>query len=387
MSISTSIHNRLNKISQRIDALIVKFYRPYFVFICLLAILGYALVLLFPVLAISAISNIYTILIESETIAWELLAIWFVVLILASLFSYRISQIKVTPLVGLTAVEEKLPEIFKLVQEYQDHFKRPVIHRIVITKRYELDIIKVPKFPLPVWSMNTLVIGLPVLLSHTPKQFECMVARRMGQFSKQSNPVTNWVYQLRSVWRQYSFAFSKCKHPDCYLLKWLYGVYASLYTSASIHAARKDELNADSSAMELFTHDDVCKMITADATYQWFLQEHYWPAIDKVAATKTKTPLTPYQNITNAIRTNFKEDKIKSFTDKVFQAEVKSKSPFPSLLQRLENVAHDAPLLVENTGDVAASKYLGDSQKSVVNLIDTLWLKDNMERQKQFKIR
>ena len=90
-----------------------------------------------------------------------------------------------------------------------------------------------------------------------------------------------------------------------YLLKWIFEAYAHLYRAASIHAARKDELNADTAAMELFSHDDVRQMITADATYQWFLQAHYWPAIDKVAATKTKTPTTTKLKKTIWFRTEF----------------------------------------------------------------------------------
>lgn len=389
MSIFSPLHARisrtLNNIYRRVDTITTRFYRAYFVFICLVALTGYALVLIFPILAIIAGNNIYRISLQGDAIDWQGAAIWSLVLILSSLLSYRISRIKLSPPVGLTIAEAKMPEIFKLVQQYQTHFKRPSIQRIVITSNYELDIVKVPKFALPIWSMNTLVIGLPVLLCLSPKQFECMLARRIGQFSKRHNPITNWIYQLRAIWKQYHFAYSKQKYPDSYLLKWLYGVYASLYTSVSRHAARKDELNADSYAMELFIHDDVREMITADATYQWYLQEYYWPAINKIASVKTKSPLTPYRSITAAIQTNFKEEKLKPLIHKALKAETNRKSPVPSMLQRLENVGHDSPYLSENTGDTAAIKYLGDSTINVVNLIDKLWLKDNLALQKKSK--
>ncbi|MDH5388838.1 MAG: hypothetical protein OEY06_10365 [Gammaproteobacteria bacterium] len=389
MSIFAPLRDRINSmlsnISRRADSIITKFYRVHFVFVCLLAIIGYGLVLLFPILAILSATNIYEIILEGDAIDWQGAGIWMLVLVLSSLLSYRISRIKLDPPVGLTVAEEKLPEIVKLVQQYQAHFKQLDIQRIVITTNYELDIVKIPKFALPIWSMNTMVIGLPVLLCLSPGQFECMVARRIGQFSKRTNPITNWIYQLRSIWKQYYFAYSKQKNPDSYILKWLYAAYASIYTSASVYAARKDELNADSYAMELFTHEDVREMITADATYQWYLKERYWPAINKIASIKSKPALTPYHNITAAILTNFKEDKIKSLTNKVFKTETHRKSPYPTMLQRLENVGHDSPYLPENTGEVAAAKYLGESQKSVVNLIDTLWLKDNMESHKRSK--
>ncbi|MCK4705659.1 MAG: hypothetical protein KAT90_09275, partial [Gammaproteobacteria bacterium] len=276
-------------------------------------------------------------------------------------------------------------EIFKIVREYQDYFKRPEIHRIVITADYELDIVKVPKFGLPVWSINTMVIGLPVLLCHSPKQFECLVARRIGQFSKSQNPVTNWLYQLRETWKQYSFAYNKLKSPDSYLLKWIYARYASLYASVSVYAARGDELNADTYAIELFHNDVVREMITAYMTYQYFLQEHYWPAINKIASIRTKPALTPYHNMTAAIQTNLKEEQLKSLINKVFKAEPQRNVPTPSMLQRLENIGHDTPSLSDNTGDAAAVTYLGESLNNVVNLIDKLWLNDIMTLQRRAK--
>jgi len=385
MGLADSVHKRIDRIFKGIDTAIDKFHRSYLALVCLLALTGYALVLLFPILAVASVSHIYTALLDGEAINWPLVAIWSVVLVLSALFSYRSLQVKLSPPVGLTLGEDKAPKIFNLVQQHKAHFKRPGIQRIVITDNYELDIVKVPKWALPVWSTNTMVIGLPVLLCHSPRQFECMMARRMGQFSKRNNPVTNWLYQLRAIWKQYSIAYGKLKYPDSYLLKWLYAAYAAFYTSASVHAARRDELNADSYAMELFIHDEVCEMITADAAYRWYLQERYWPAIDKIASAKTASPLTPYLNMAAAIQSNFKEEKIKPLIYSVLKTETHRKNPVPALRQRLENIGHDAPYLKENTGQNAAAAYLGESLNNVVKLIDTLWLKNNMAKQKSGK--
>lgn len=385
MGRSASSHNQSNKYYKDAEALIAKFPRVYLVFACLVALSGYALVILPPLLIVTASYNIYGALSTGVIANWLPALIWLIVLIVSALFSYRGSQINITPPAGLTALEEKLPRIFKLVQEYQDYFKRPEIQRIVITANYELDIVKVPVFNLPVWSTNTMVIGLPVLLCHSPKHFECMMARRLGQFSKNQNPVTNWLYQLRAIWKQYSLAYNKLKTPDSYILKWIYAKFTALYDITSVYAARNDELNADTYAMEFFINEDVRQMITADMTYHWFLREHYWPAITELAFKKTKQPLTPYKNMAATITSNLKEEKLKFLINKVFTATPDNETPTPSMLQRLENVGHDTPSLEENAGDSAALKYLGDSLSNVVNLIDKLWLNDIMKQQRLAK--
>ena len=355
------------------------------VFVSIVALMGYALVLLFPILVIAAGMNIYETLLNNDAINWETAAIWSVVLIFSALFSYRSLQIKITPPVGLTLVEDKVPEMFKLAQHFQSNFKRPTIHRMVITANFELDVVKTPKWALPVWSTNVLLIGLPVLLCLSPKQFECLMAARIGQFSKRHNLLTNWLYQLRAIWKQYAIAYGKQKYPDSYLLKWLYAAYASFYTSVSVHTARRDKLYADSYAMELFTHEDVREMITAEMTYQLYLQKRFWPAINKIATAETKTPLTPYQNIASSIHSNVENKKLTPLMHVALKSEADRKSPMPSLKQRLMNVGHDAPYMAETTEETAAEKYLGASVSNVIKLIDMLWLKDNVSRQKPAK--
>lgn len=385
MRILDKAHEQLSKFNRKIETIITRFHRSYFVFACLFAIFGYFLILLPALMIIIAAANIYEAFSTGGLGNWQQGLIWTTVFMIAVLLTYRISRIKVAPPAGLVVSREKLPEIFKLVEQAVAHFKRPEIERIIITGNYELDVIKVPRFPVPVWSMNTLVIGLPVLLCHAPKQFECMVTRRIGQFSKKSNPISNWVYQLRAIWKQYLLAYDTQKTPDSLLLKWIFGAYAYLYTLVSTYPARRDELNADTYAMEIFTHEDVRKMITADVTYQWFLEERYWPAINKKVASNPGLALTPYKNINATIKANFTDKKLMLVVEKVFKERLHINNPNAPMLQRLENVGHDTPSMSAINNNTAAVKYLGDSLVNVIGLIDKLWLNNNLKTIKHTK--
>jgi hypothetical protein len=377
------VRTRLNILYKHIETLIAKYHRIYLFIVFLFAIIGYAFALLFPLLVIAGGSNIYERLVASGEIDWLGILTWFLVLACAALLSYRSSQIKTVQPVGLTITEEKIPEVFKLVEKLHSHFKRPAIHRIVITTDYELDILKIPKFALPVWSTNTLIIGLPVLLCLSPKQFECVMARRLGQFSKQHNLLTNWLYQLRPIWKQYDVAYGKLKYPDSKLLKWFFKVYAPLYATVSIYAARKDELNADTYAMELFIDSEVGEMITADSVYRWYLQSRFWPAINKIASVNTQPSLAPYKKITASIQASFKDKKQISLIDEAFKAQPHWKDPIPSMQARLANIGHETPYMPESSGITAAEHYLGTSLGGIIVIINKLWAKKNLAKRKQ----
>ena len=382
MEIFAPVKKLLNKFYERIDAAIARYHRTYLGFVFLFALMGYGLVMLFPFLVIVAGINLYNSLLHVDLSNWQTPVIWAVTLILSILFSYRMFQLRLPQPAGLTLIEEKAPEIFMLVNKFSAHFKRPQIHRIVITSSYELDIIKVPKYALPIYSSNTLVIGLPVLLCLQEKQFEKILARRIGQFSKKNNLITNWLYQLRDIWKQYGHAYGKQKHLDRFFLEWIFSAYASLYSSISTYAARLDELNADTYAMELFVHNDVCATITADNMFRWYLENTYWPAVDKIAAIKTDASLQPYTNMKPDLINTMEERSVKSLIHKVLRSEPDRNDANATLRQRLDNIGHDTPVIAMDAGVSAADKYLGDSKETVITLINKFWLNARINQQK-----
>jgi len=365
-----------------VESLIHKFPRFYLGCVVLLALSGYAYVLLFPLLVPIGLLNIYEIFVSGDIANWQAALIWLAVVLVATLVSYRITQIKPKTPVGLTLSEDKAPELFKLVQQHHTYFKRPEIHRIAITANYELDIIKTPMWALPVWSTNTMVIGLPVLQSLSKEQFECVIARRIGQFSKRYNPLTNWLYQLRAIWQQYRVIYRKQKGFGFEPLKWYFAAYAPFYTMVSLHAARMDELNADTYAMELFNHEVILEMITADALCRWYLQNQFWPAVYKIASVEKKSLPAPHTKMASAVQAIKNGDKLDSLIDKVYKEKPHPRDPIPSLQDRIKNIGHDKPYMEKQTAENAAVFYLGASVKGVIDVIDKLWLKSFLEQRK-----
>lgn len=382
MVIFSSARAMLLKPYGLIESLIHNSPRLYLGGLTLVALLGYAFLLLFPALVLAGLLNIYQALTVNNAINWQSVFIWLAVVPVAALVSYRITQIRLKQPLGLTLAEDKAPELIKLVRQYQSYFKRPSIHRIVITANYELNIVKTPLWALPVWSTNTLVIGLPVLQSLSRKQFECAVARRIGQFSKRYNLLTNWLFQLRSIWLQYRDCYRQQKGIGLEPLKWFFTVYAPLYAKVSLYAARLDELNADTYAMEVFNDEHVLEMITADELCRWYLHNQFWPALYKITAKETKSLPAPHTKMASAVYIIKNGHRLKSLVDRVYKHKPHSNEAIPSLQERIKNIGHEKPLLVSDTAENAAALYFGTSVKAVIDVIDKLWLKSFLEQRK-----
>ncbi len=355
----------------------------YLAGLTLFAFLGYAAVLIFPVLLLAGLASIYQALTVENAIDWMSLFIWLMVSALNGVVCYRCMQYKSVAPVGLTLMEEKAPELFNLVEQIGANVKGPKIHRIVITSDYQLDIVKTPYCALPVWSMNTLTIGLPALQCLSAKHFECLLARRLGQFSKRNNPIANWLYQLRAIWPQYRQSYSRQKTPGIEPLRWFFAVYAPLYASISVLAARRDELNGDRYAMELYNDEIVREMITTDAVCRHYLQSRYWPAVNKIAALETKAPPVPHRKMAAAVLANLKAENLKMLVNETVQTASNPKDPVPALQDRLQNIGHEHPFMNDFRDPSAAVRYLGAALLVVITVVDKLWLQTWLENRKK----
>lgn len=367
------VKNSLNKLHNAFCLLISKYPRLYLAVVSLLALVGYVYVLAFPLVTLISLANILQAVASGIADNWHQILTWTSMLILSGIVTYRAARLKIAPPTGLTLSEDKAPELFGQVRVLHARYKRPDIPRIVITPRYEVDIIKTPRWVLPIWSSNTIVvIGLPVLQSLSPQQLDCMVARRIGQFSKRDNLLTNWLYQLRQAWQQIRTATAKNKATGIEPLRWFFALYTPLYSGVSAYAAILDELHADYYAMQLYNDQEVLDMVTSDALCRWYLEKRYWPAVYKISAAGKVLP-APHSKMASAIRTNLKGDKLLILIREMLQHQPRWNEPLPSFKSRIKSIGHDKPRVLDFSGETAGTHYLGKSMDGIITVIDKSW--------------
>ncbi len=379
MKTGDSMHALSHNIYLFINSFILR--HPYFYLsvVTAVALIAYLFLLLFPALVVVSLMNI----IDSITAGaadWSTTAIWAGIAIISAFITYRSAQIKLAQPVGLALTEDKAPELFKLVGKLRESYGLPAIQRILITGDYKLDIIKTPKWILPVSFSNTLLIGLPVLQCHTPQHLECLIARRIGQFSKKNNKLTNWLYQLRTVWALYYSSIARQKIFGTELLRGFFFMYAPLYSALSSFAARIDELKADSYAMEFYNNEIIREMITADAVYQTILRDQFWPAVYRISKIAASSRPAPHTKMAMAVHNKINDKTLVTLLEDVTKRDSEWLDAKPSIDRRLENIGHDTPRMQVSEGNTAVDFYLKNSKNGLINLLDKYWQKTYYEK-------
>ncbi len=353
-------HSVLQVIGTRIEVLAELYPRLYLLFMAGFALLGYVCLLLFPLLALAGVAGIYQTLAVSPGVAWLALPVWLLAAGYCGLVSYRLLRFR-PPLPAGAVLDRRLaPVLFQLIDDTRAHYASPEIDRIVITDEYQLDIVSTPVRALSPVSTRSLLVGLPLLQCLSMSRFQCVLARRLGQHSGRANRLLNWLYALRSIWPRYREPVVGTD-PAPVEVRAVFSIYSPLYMVLSTAAARLDELQADSYAMELFSDEDVLDAITTDAVYRLFLRESYWPAIRKLQEQDATALANANARMATVLSAGLQAGNALKWIERAMVAEQQWDDPWPLLARRIENIGHVQASMLADRTEPAAAGYLAAS--------------------------
>ena len=331
--------------------------RAYLLLAASFGLVGFVYLLLFPGLALISGHGLYEALLTNQTIAWGHALTWLVLGALSILVSYRIFWYRPALPAGIVLNKDAAPLLHQLVKDQLGHYLRTRVDRILVSNKFEIDILKTPNCALPIWSTNTLVIGLPLIHCLSVSQFQCALARRLGQFSKRYNWLENWLYQLREIWpgycdtaRKYGFGYQ--------LVEWFFMFYAPVYKVITMPAARLDELAADKYAMELFNDEEVLDAITTQLMCDRYLAGKPWPISRKNAPCREQSFKEFRLCMVSELRSGLQGAKLSKWLANILSVDEQWDDATPTLARRVENIGHTHFRMVTNVTESAASIFL-----------------------------
>ena len=337
---------------------------------------GYLLLALPPLLLLIGLFKVPAGISSAGSIsAWLGVLLWLVITGLGAIITYGLLRVRPVLPSGLGLKEDKAPRIHELLGEMGETYKIPRIHRVTLHDQYELQVVPVPRFGLPLLTENVLYIGLPVLQGLSPMQFRGALARRLGQYSAVHNKLSHFVYLWRQYCRQYQRAYAKHTSPVYLPLQWFYKIYTPVTQHLTASAIRQDELQADIYALELLNDTELADTLVRYEVCRVFLQTKYWPKIHAMLRKQPGNPgHLPHANMAKVMR--------KALTDNEFAQTLKDlinqvptwQNELPGLHARLENIGQSKLDMPPPVMETAAQRYMDEAFAAVVKLLDKQWL-------------
>ena len=322
--------------------------RAYCVLAALLALIGYTWLVMFPLLVLAGLVNLYDAVFGVDQAGWFSALIWFGIAAVSVLVCYRLFFFRAAVPAGQPLDDGNASRLLQLVTELTKNFDGPVIDQVVSSDQFELKIEKTPLTPLPVQFRNTLVVGLPFIQYMSQDRFQCALAGRLGQYSKRDNRLVNWLNQMRTVWSLYCDrkSYGGAGYQP---VSWFFGMYAPIYNAFTVPAARFDELAADTYAMELFNDESVLDMVTTCMVCRVYLDLKYWPVVRKYSRKNSQVPDKLHSDMANILRAALKPDVIDYWMKRALASEPQLHDPVPSLAQRIDNIGFTGASMDANT--------------------------------------
>lgn len=117
----------------------------------MLAILGFAYLLLFPGLVLVGLLSLPgDIAAATEFTDWLLVLLWLPAIALGVLVSLRLFMVTLPPPKGLLLERDKLPALFTLLDEIRQAFGAAPLEHVILNDQYALHLVPVPRFGLPI---------------------------------------------------------------------------------------------------------------------------------------------------------------------------------------------------------------------------------------------
>lgn len=348
----------------------------YLITVSLFALLGYLYLLVFPTGAVFGIYQFYltvTTPFEDQTLLKALT--WASVTLFCAGITHGLASIRFKVPDGIPLEKKSAQLIFNKLEEINNEYNRLKIHNVILTRRFELNIIKTPIWGIPFLSKNTLVIGYPFMQTLPPEYFDCALTRKILQFSKKRNLFFNWLSYLRVTWLLYPNAFKQRNLVGDQLGHWFFRIYGHLYRHLALYITQKDELCADSLALNNLNDRDVFKTAESIRLVQFFLNQHYWPKLGELLARDKVTPeqVKPYEYLPKSNLQMMNSAQINHWL-KILSMEThcegRHEAPFAKRMDVMGYGKMYAPKAFEST---AAQYYFGPDNVQLIRHMNDLW--------------
>ena len=193
-----SILSNDSKTSTQQESIIDRHPQAYQYFLACLTVIGYTFIFGLPIIGLLLLALIPNQIISAaDFISVSLIFIEVAIVLIAFSLSATLYQLKIPLPAGRPLSKEEAPKIFFLLdelnKEFAEHKFQARIQQIKISQHYEIKTVRTPHNGFPLFFTNTLVLGLPLLQSHSPKQLKTLVAREIIYLAGARSRLSSWL--------------------------------------------------------------------------------------------------------------------------------------------------------------------------------------------------
>ena len=297
-------------------------------------------------------------------VGWAFLVLIYVVL--------RAMWVRLEPPQGRELTSAECPELFQLIEEVRVKVQAPRVNTVLLTSDFNAAIVQHPRFGIFGGNRNYLMLGLPLLQTLSPEEFQAVIAHEFGHLSGAHGRFGAWIYRLRTGWSRLLGALQAHNHWGAALFTRFFNWYAPLFGAYSFVQARQQEYEADRRSVEAVGRDATASALLRVNTHGEFLSETFWPSIFKRADADPAPTMSPF----SMLGTSFQQRDPAFSPERALAKSLGQRTGYsdthPCLADRLKAIAVE-PYVPASIESSAADALLGATVEGLRRDLDERW--------------
>ena len=285
--------------------------------------------------------------------------------------------IRIEPPEGRELDRSEFPALYAEIDSLQQALDTPTIHRVVLSEELNAGMSQVPRFGPVGPTLNTLILGLPLLMALTPEQARAVLAHEFGHLSGNHSRFGAWIYRLRASWLRVMAAMDENQSWATAWLRRFFDWYAPHFQAYSFALARANEYDADASAARLTSPEQAATALVRVSVGADIAHGEYWDRVRRRIEAEAEAPGDTYQGLHGYMKAPATDDKhLTGSLVRALEARTGHADTHPALADRLAALGVDAklPPAVESS---AADAWIGDALPGLLATMNEEWRRRN----------
>ena len=179
---------------------------------------------------------------------------------------------------------------------------------------------------------------------------------------------------MRNIWMMYANLLSANVNFSNFLLAGFFRIYAPFYRELSTPVAHRNELEADLDSLQYINDEDLLQTIETVIVTKIYLDQQYWPKLEKLIKEQKDNTLQPYSNLEDILQRGLTTKNTKRWLDSLYRDESYKIKAIPSLRARMYNIGRSRIRIPEKITQTAAHTFLDSDYTNIVNGVNRLWM-------------
>lgn len=379
MESTTTLRRRFEDLVARAERDVTDNPQRYKLKLAALAVLGYAVIFcLLALLVLLLGGTIYAAMLSSAFLLILIKKKLIIVLVVAIWMLFKSLFVRIRAPDGLPLKRADFPELWAEIDDLRSQLKALPVHQVVMVPDMNAAVAQTPRLGLVGPHKNTLVLGLELLMTLSPRQARAVLAHEFGHLSGAHGRFGNWIYRKRLTWARIASAFDGQAGFGAAPMNRFIHWYVPRLAGYSFALARQQEYEADAMAAQLASREDAASALVLVNVRDEITREEYWkPLLQRAILDPRPEPRTftgLYEHL-KAARPN------QALAQAKVAAAMREKTNYadthPALRDRLQALGTWPSFGVG--GEMAAERWLGARLGDVLAHFDAAWHDNNAE--------